>query len=145
MELILTKDEEQRRQVLNNATREALKFANFELAKHLIETYPDLIAKEDHLHAAVSGTHRFHAFVRISDFHFCLGGSFKCVKLLLSLKGSCTLESISCLPLESLENTSFGTPYECAKNISKNPLVMKYYDTSSYPEILDLLRSQRKG
>ena len=86
-----------------------------------------------------------YAFVRVSDFHFCLGGSFKCVKLLLSLKGSCTLESISCLPLESLENTSFGTPYECAKNISKNPLVMKYYDTSSYPEILDLLRSQRKG
>ena len=62
LELILTKDEEQRRQVLNNATREALKFANFELAKHLIETYPDLITKEDHLHAAVSGTHRFICF-----------------------------------------------------------------------------------
>ena len=55
LELVLTEDEEQRRQVINSATKEALRFANFELAKHLIETYPNLISKEGHLHAAVSG------------------------------------------------------------------------------------------
>lgn len=52
---IILIDEHNPSELINNATREACKFANIDLLKYLVENHSNVIDRDIHLHSAVSG------------------------------------------------------------------------------------------